>query len=169
MTNVEVKPSPIEGMGVFAARPFRAGQRIRRVNIVREITDGAPIREDAGERIEHCGYPDGKVVLWGFPDRHVNHRCDPNAYGLYDGSDIYVVARRDIAAGEEITFDYNVNTSGGSSWPCNCGAERCRGESVGEFFTLPKEHQREYRPLLANWFVRRYHHQHQVEALDAEL
>ena len=167
MTDVEVKPSPIEGIGVFAARPFRVGQRIRGVNIVREITDDAPIREDAGERIEHCGYPDGKVVLWGFPDRHVNHRCDPNAYELYDGSEIYIVARRDIAAGEEITFDYNVNTSGGNSWPCNCGAERCRGESVGEFFTLPNEHQREYRPLLADWFVRRY--RHQVEALDAEL
>lgn len=164
MTDVEVKPSAIEGLGVFAVRPFRAGQRIRTVNIVREVTDEAPLRGDADERIEHCGYPDGKVVLWGFPDRHVNHCCDPNAYELYDGAAVYIVARRDIAAGEEITFDYNLNASGGNSWPCHCGAARCRGESVGDFFALPVEQQWEYRPLLADWFVRR--HREQVTALD---
>ena len=64
--SVEVKPSPIQGQGVFALRPFRAGEQIRRVQIVREVTEDAPIRAEAGERVEHCGYPDGKVVLWGF-------------------------------------------------------------------------------------------------------
>ena len=37
MADVEVKGSPIEGLGVYSAQPFGAGQRIRRVNIVREI------------------------------------------------------------------------------------------------------------------------------------
>lgn len=165
MADVEVKPSRIEGLGVFAMRPFRVGQRIRRVNIAREITPEFPIRQDLGERVEHCGYPDGKVLLWGTPDRHVNHSCDPNAYEFYEGSAIYIVARRQIASKEEITFDYNVNTSAGNSWPCHCRAVRCRGESVGDFFALPREHQREYRPLLAEWFARR--HASQLEALDA--
>lgn len=164
MADVEVRRSSIEGMGVFAVKPFGAGQRIRRVNVVREITAEEPLREDAGERIEHCGYPDGKVVLWGFPDRHVNHSCDPNAYELYEGESIFIVARREIAAGEEITFDYNVNTSGGNSWPCRCGAARCRGESVGDFFSLPERQQSEYRPLLAAWFVDR--HRDRLAALD---
>ena len=164
MPDVEVKHSPIEGLGVFAARRHGAGQRIRRVNVVREITAEEPLREDAGERIEHCGYPDGKVVLWGFPDRHVNHSCDPNAYEFYEGEAIFIVARRDIAAGEEITFDYNINTSGGNSWPCHCGATRCRGETVGDFFSLPEQQQREYRPLLAEWFVDR--HRSRLAALD---
>jgi hypothetical protein len=101
-------------LGVFAAQPFRARQRIRRVNIVREVSPASPIREDAGERIEHCGYPDGKILLWGFPDRHVNHSCDPNAYELHEREAIYIVARREIAEGDEITFDYNINTSGGT-------------------------------------------------------
>jgi len=165
VSDVEVKPSPIQGLGVFATRLFRAGERIRRVNLVREITDEAPIREEAGERVEHCGYPDGRVVLWGFPDRHVNHCCDPNTYEIYEGSAVHIVARRDIAPEEEITFDYDVNTSGGNSWPCGCGAARCRGESVGDFFELPEAHQREYRMLLADWFVRR--HRDRIEALDA--
>ena len=154
MLEVEVRASPIEGLGVFAVRAFRATERIRRVNIVREVTEDDPLRE--GEQVEHCAYPNGKVVLWGFPDRHVNHCCDPNAYELHDGDAVYVVARRPIATGEEITFDYNVNTAGGSTWPCNCGAARCRGESVGDYFSLPEEHQIEYLPLLLDWFVAKH-------------
>jgi len=163
--DVEVKPSPIQGLGVFARRQFLAGQRIRRVNIVREVTPASPIREDAGERIEHCGYPDGKILLWGFPDRHVNHSCDPNAYELYEEDAIYIVARREIAAGDEITFDYNINTSAGTSWPCHCGAPRCRGETIGDFFSLPGDQQREYLPCLSGWFVDR--HRNRLETLDS--
>jgi uncharacterized protein len=155
MADVEVRLSPIEGLGIFAARPFLAGERIRRINVVREITPEAPLREDLGERADHCAYPDGKTMLWGFPDRHVNHSCDPNAWEMFEGDASYLVARRDIAAGEEITCDYNINISGGTSWPCRCGAARCRGVVEGEFFRLPVEWQREYRPLLAAWFVRR--------------
>lgn len=163
---VEVRASPIQGLGVFAARAFRADERVRRVNIVREITEAAPLRPEAGERIEHCAYPSGKVVLWGSPDRHLNHSCDPNAYGLEEGDGsavVYLVTRRAIRAGEEITVDYIVNTAGGSSWPCHCGVARCRGTTVGDFFQLAQEQQIEYLPLLADWFVAK--HRERVEAL----
>ncbi len=153
MTGVEVRPSRIEGLGIFAARPFRAGETIRRIIVVREITPDAPLREALGERFDHCDYPDGKQVLIGYPDRHVNHSCDPNAWVRYQGEAQFLVARRDVAAGDEITCDYNVNLLGGTSWPCHCGAARCRGETLGDFFKLPPEIQREYRPLLADWFV----------------
>lgn len=141
---------------MFACRPFSAGERIRRINVVREVTADAPLREDLGERADHCDYPDGKVVLLGFPDRHLNHSCDPNAYVLYRADECYLVARRSIRAGEEITCDYNINITGGSAWPCHCGAARCRGATTGDFFLLPPDIQQEYRPLLADWFVRRH-------------
>lgn len=163
---IDVRPSAIEGLGVFAARSFRMGERIRRVNIVREVTDAAPLRPEAGERIEHCAYPSGKVVLWGFPDRHLNHTCDPNAYTYEEGDGsavVYLVARRAIRADEELTVDYIVNTAGGSSWPCHCGTARCRGATVGDFFELAQEQQIEYLPLLADWFVAK--HRERVEAL----
>ncbi|SRR6266851_4668378 len=156
MGNIEVRASSIEGLGIYATRPFGASERIARVDVVREITPEAPIREDHGERIDHCAYPDGKVVLIGFPVRHVNHSCNPNAYESFEGDTSYLVAHRDIAAGEEITIDFNINISEGTAWPCRCGAERCRGEAAGDFFRLPIEWQREYRPLLAEWFIRRH-------------
>src|SRR5574342_14742 len=106
---VEVRSSLIEGLGVFALRPFRSGQLIRTVNVLREVTAEAPLRPELGERKDHCDYPDGKVVLIGPPDRHLNHSCDPNAWVRYDGAACQIVARRDIRAGEEITCDYSIN------------------------------------------------------------
>ncbi len=155
-TDVDVRPSRIEGLGLFAARSYRAGATIRRIVVVREITPDAPLREDLGERFDHCDYPDGKQVLIGYPDRHLNHSCDPNGWVRYEGDGEFLVARRDIAEDEEITVDYNVNITGGTSWPCHCGAARCRGETLGDYFLLPPETRAEYRPLLADWFVRRH-------------
>ena len=109
--DVDVKPSCIEGLGIFARRPMRAGERIREIAVVREVTPDSPLRQDLGERADHCDYPDGKVVLL---------------------------------------------LTGGSSWPCHCGAARCRGTVGGDLFSLPPAIQREYRPLLADWFVRRH-------------
>ncbi len=162
--NIEVKQSEIEGIGIFTKRKFRAGERIRRVNIVREVTDEYPLREDKGELLKHCAYPEDKIVLWGYPDRHVNHSCDPNANELHEGDSVFIVARRAIEPGEEITFDYNINTSGGNSWPCSCKAARCRRESVGDFFKLPIDQQKEYRSLLADWFIER--HKEKIDLLD---
>lgn len=162
--HVEVRPSSIQGLGVFALRPFHSGDLIRQVHVVREITPSAPLREDLGELFEHCAYPDGKIFLWGFPDRHFNHSCDPNAFESYEHGQVFIRARRSIAVDEEVTVDYNINNSGGDSWPCLCGARRCPGQILGDFFLLPLEIQREYRPLLAPWFIRR--HREKIRNLD---
>jgi hypothetical protein len=75
---------------------------------------------------------------------------------VYDEEGCFLAARRDIPRGDEVTCDYNINISGGTAWPCRCGAPRCSGTVIGDFFLLPGDIQREYRPLLAEWFVRRH-------------
>jgi len=97
MSDVEIRESQFDGLGLFATGPFRAGQRIREINIVREVTPTSPLREDLRERADHCDYPNGKVVLLGTPDRHVNHSCDPNAYVVYEDERSFLVARRHIS------------------------------------------------------------------------
>jgi SET domain-containing protein len=153
---VEVRRSTVEGFGVFARRAFAAGELIRVVNVVREITADAPLRPEDGERAEHCAHDDGKVLLYGSPDRYYNHSCDPNAWVRYRSGRIEIVGRRMIPAGVEIRVDYLVNNSGGNSWPCNCGAARCRRMTGSSFFTLPPDQQLDYLPLLADWFVARH-------------
>lgn len=154
-----------EGVGLFATRPIVAGDFIDEVEYEREVTLEAPLDPDRGERFEHCAYPDRKVMLVAYPGRHMNHSCDPNAYYVYDGDRATAYARRDIVAGEEVTVDYLINTPRGDSWPCRCGATRCRGETGHSFFDLPTSVQLEYLPLLAPWFVERF--RRQMDALPA--
>lgn len=128
---VAIRPSPIEGLGLFALRRFADSERIRTVNVVREITVDAPLRPELGERSDHCDYPDGRIVLIGPPDRHLNHSCDPNAWVRYRGTLCEIVACREIRAGQEITCGYRINAISGDSWPCRCGAARCQGQVAG--------------------------------------
>jgi hypothetical protein len=159
---VEALPSPIHGIGLFATRAFFAGERVLR-RTERTITPDAPLRED--ERWYHCDdLEGGRRVVLGYPERHLNHRCDPNAYIAQEDGVTYIVARRAIAAGEEITNDYCMNSTGDDVWQCDCEAPRCRRAVHTDFFRLPVEQQREYRPLLMRWFVDE--HAAQIEMLD---
>jgi hypothetical protein len=150
---VEVRESAIGGLGVFATAAIRAGEFIREYNVVREALPSTPIDPATGESAEHCRYVDGRIYLVGTPDRHFNHGCDPNAFKRFARDAIQIFSRRDIAPGSEITHDYVINTHGGSSWPCHCGADRCRGLTGSSFFDLSLPIQREYLPYLAPWFV----------------
>jgi hypothetical protein len=85
--------------------------------------------------------PSGRI------DDLINHSCAPNT-GLRFGEDgVFLVALRDIPAGEEIAWDYST-TLGPDAWamPCACGSADCRGR-IGGFATLPDERQR--------WFLER--------------
>jgi hypothetical protein len=62
----------------------------------------------------------------------LNHSCDPNLW--WSGDEL--VALRNIAAGEEITYDYATDSAtesgsdalaAGALLRCNCGSMRCRG------------------------------------------
>ncbi len=154
MAGVEVRESEGRGLGVFTVQPFASGERIRVVNIEREVTQGQPLRPE--DDPDHVFLSDGRLLLVGTPDRYVNHSCDPNAYVWYRGTAIDLMARRSIGAEEEITVDYLINNAGGDSWECRCGAPRCRGKTAASFFELPVEIQREYYPLLAPWFLRQH-------------
>ncbi len=152
-----MRPSSIQGLGVFALRTFRNGEYIRTLSYEREITETSPLNSGAGERADHCTLVNGRTLLVAYPDRHMNHSCDPNAYYRYDNTGgVSAHARRTILVDEEISVDYLVNNAGGDSWPCHCGAERCRGRTGTSFFDQPLSIQREYAGLLAPWFVDRF-------------
>jgi hypothetical protein len=156
MTEVVVRDSPIGGLGVFTTGDLRAGQVACEFRLAREVTPTSPLRPDLGERPEHCPLIDGRFYLVAAPERYLNHSCDPNAYLRFGDDGIHVVTLRGVPANCELTIDYLINNEGGDSWPCHCGAARCRGETAHSFFTLPEELQREYFHLLAPWFLRRH-------------
>ncbi|KAK9247150.1 hypothetical protein V1506DRAFT_533077 [Lipomyces tetrasporus] len=63
--------------------------------------------------------------------RFCNHSCNPNCYvdkwAVKDKLRMGIFAKRDILAGEEITFDYNVDRYGAQAQPCYCGEPNCIG------------------------------------------
>ncbi len=84
-------------------------------------------------------------------DDYVNHSCEPNCRLQFepDGR-VFLVAMRDIAPGEDLSFDYATTTTraGIAAFPgwrfqCRCGAAGCRGE-VGCAEDLPLERLRYY-------------------------
>ncbi|XP_024031218.1 histone-lysine N-methyltransferase ATXR7 [Morus notabilis] len=62
--------------------------------------------------------------------RFVNHSCEPNCYtkviSVEGEKKIFIYAKRHIAAGEEITYNYKFPLEE-KKIPCNCGSKRCRG------------------------------------------
>ncbi|GAB2291635.1 hypothetical protein Dimus_025890 [Dionaea muscipula] len=62
--------------------------------------------------------------------RFINHSCEPNCYtkviSVEGEKKIFIYAKRNIAAGEEITYNYKFPLEE-EKIPCNCGSKRCRG------------------------------------------
>ena len=67
---------------------------------------------------------------------YINHCCNPNG-GLRGANNL--VAMRDIAVGEEVTFDYAMSDSAPyDQFECGCGASNCRGKVTGNDWQLPE-------------------------------
>lgn len=68
------------------------------------------------------------------PARYLNHSCAPNCDAELRQGRIWIVARRDVRAGEELTFNYGFDLIDYREHPCRCGAPDCVGYIVAEEF-----------------------------------
>jgi len=162
---VEVRPSPINGVGVFALVDFAAGDIITCEDDSFIVTADNPLPD--GEQEYHCDwYADDRQVLLPVPERHFNHSCGFNSLVSFIDGIRHTVARRDIAAGEEITHFYPIDGFGDLVWQCNCGSERCLRNIPADFFRLPPQLQIEYLPYLSDLYRRVY--KDKVDALMKE-
>ena len=131
------KDSPIHGTGGFAKTPIRKGTRI--VEYLGE-------RISKGESLRRCERNNGFIftlndeqdldgnVAWN-PARFINHSCAPNCEAEKDDDRIWIIATRDVRAGEEITFNYGYDLEDYKDYLCHCGSPQCVGYIVaGEFF-----------------------------------
>ena len=56
----------------------------------------------------------------------LNHSCAPNCETDEVRGRVWIKAIRDIAPGEELTYDYNLYDGDDDEAACNCGAATCR-------------------------------------------
>ena len=139
-----MKRSRVHGRGVFAAKAFRKGERVIEYTGRRILWSSVPDELD-DPRMYYFGIGDGKWVIDpsidGNEARWINHSCDPNCEirETRDGR-ILIHAIRSIKPGEELSYDYHLETDPDvprtkaieQECPCYCGSERCRGTLLAE-------------------------------------
>jgi SET domain-containing protein len=135
-TMLRFESSAIHGRGGFALVPIPAETR---------IIEYVGVKITKAESLRQCELENGCIfslddefdldgnVDWNAA-RLLNHSCSPNAEALILDGGIWVLALRDIAAGEEVTFNYNYDLQDYREHPCRCGSPKCVGYIVAEEF-----------------------------------
>ncbi len=123
MSDLLVKKSKIEGLGVFAARDFKKGETVIKYNLpevlTREEADKLPKKDQ--EYVQYVG--EGKYILHQPPARFVNHSCNANTYSDHHSD----IAKREIKKGEEITANYLDEKVPELKMRCKCASKNCQG------------------------------------------
>ena len=115
------------GLGLFALEPIPRGERII------EYT-GRLVSNEEVERRKTGKYFFGLNSKWsidGSPRtntaRYINHSCRPNAEAFVNGRRVWIWSKRNISAGEEITYDYGEEYFDDHIKPVGCKCEKCAG------------------------------------------
>ncbi len=124
-----VRPSPIDGLGVFALQPIAAARKIGEIRGESISVDEARIRATRSERIMIVELSPRRAIDFSKstdPMRYTNHCCRPNARLDIRQGRVEFYALRAIAVGEEITVHYG-QTHHQGRLACRCGAAGCTG------------------------------------------
>src|SRR4051794_22216368 len=110
------------GRGVFAGKPIPAG-----AHLIRFTGPLLSYAQTSPQTYALQVGPDVYIGASGGPDDFINHSCEPNAGFRIEGTAADLHAIRDIAAGEEILFDYSTTLDEDDfEMECWCGAAGCR-------------------------------------------
>ncbi len=125
--SVEVRSSPINGRGVFAAVPLPGRRKLGEIDGRLVKLPGARKAIAKSPKIYFVELDDQWALDCsdGGPFKHLNHSCEPNCYLRISRRRLEVYSLRPLAAGVELTVDYGVTPHAGGM-TCRCGAAKCR-------------------------------------------
>jgi hypothetical protein len=135
-----IRSSAIHAAGCYTTTPIRKGARVV------EYT-GPRLPKAEADRI----YENSPITyLFGIGSRSIvidghgaamflNHSCDPNCETNEINNRIWILAIRDIAPGEELTYDYCLYDGDEEEADCNCGATSCRSTMYSPEETARRE------------------------------
>ena len=126
---VDVKPSPIDGQGAFAAEPIPARRKIGEIRGEAISVKEARRRAKGVARIMIVELSERRAIDASRstdPLRFTNHSCQPNAVLRIRQGRVEFYAMRDVRLGEELTVNYG-ETHHEGKLRCRCGAANCIG------------------------------------------
>jgi SET domain-containing protein len=144
---IVARRSPIHGNGVFAVAPIKKGEEIIEYK-------GTLMTHDEADDMYGDGGETGHTFLFTLNDdyiidanrkgniaRWINHSCNPNCEAFVEENEkgnsrkdrVIIEAKRNIKAGEELTYDYGIVLEVAHTarlkklWVCLCGSPKCTG------------------------------------------
>src|SRR5438067_13464168 len=124
-----VRSSEIHAAGCYTTSDIPKDTYIVEYTGPRISQEAADARYDGKATTYLFGLNDGKNIIDGHGmAMFINHSCEPNCDTEEIAGRVWIVARRNIKAGEELTYDYNLyDGAEDDPAPCYCGAKKCRG------------------------------------------
>ena len=142
LPSVEVRDSPIHGLGVFAATQLNKGGSVGLYD-GRRYTAKQLLQVDWNLKLTYLfGLSDGSTIdggEGGNATRHLNHACAPNCEAVEEDDAegrvvVRIVALKRIRVGQELFIDYGLvadESARPGDYACRCGAKNCRGTMLG--------------------------------------
>jgi SET domain-containing protein len=128
-----VRSSSIHAAGCYTLDAIPRGRRVIEYDGVR-ISKSVADERYADRPVTYLfGFGGKGEVIDGFGTAmFLNHSCAPNCETQEKGGRVFIKAIRDIAAGEELLYEYNLYDSDEDTANCYCGAPHCRGTMFSE-------------------------------------
>jgi SET domain-containing protein len=133
LSGLVIRSSSIHAAGCYTMFPIRKGTPVVEYDGPRFSKNEADERYKDRFITYLFSTGNGGEVIDGFgAAMFINHCCEPNCETENLDGRIWVVATRDIAAGEELTYEYNLHDSDDDDADCHCGMAKCRGTMFSE-------------------------------------
>ena len=122
-----IRSSQIHAAGCYTTAPIKKRARIVEYTGPRIPKKAADKKYQDSPTTYLFGLGDGSNVIDGHGvAMFINHSCEPNCETGEVRGHVWIKALRDIKAGEELTYDYNLYDGDDDEARCNCGAPECR-------------------------------------------
>jgi hypothetical protein len=123
-----IRSSAIHAAGCYATTRIAKGRHVVEYTGLRLSKDEADELYEDSPVTYLFGLGDGSRVIDGHcMAMFINHSCDPNCETAEEDGRVWITSIRNIAPGDEITYDYCLYDGGDEEQKCNCGARNCRG------------------------------------------
>jgi hypothetical protein len=137
---IQTRRSGVHGKGVYAVVDLAKGETL--IEYVGEVISwDEALRRHPHDPTDpnHTFYfhiDEDHVIdanVGGNSSRWINHSCKPNCEADVEDGRVFIRARKHIAAGQELFYDYGLVIDEPHTpkllkqYPCWCGAKKCRG------------------------------------------